>query len=150
MEQNGLLLSSWNLSQNLNGQWPQYALWMEPGRFMSAQCGVLLTRISQRVEKLGVCRIGLDAGMNALMRPALYESKHRIVNLSQAGQACTLKVDVVGPICESTDVLARRVLLPEHSQEGDVVLIDTAGAYGFVMANQYNQRALPREEILDV
>ena len=131
-------------------QWPQYALWMEPGRFMSAQCGVLLTHIAQVVGKLGVCRVGLDAGMNALMRPALYESKHRMVNLSRVDQPCSLKVDVVGPICESTDVLARRVLLPAQSREGDVILIDTAGAYGFVMANQYNKRALPREEILDV
>ena len=136
--------------QDGKSQWPQYALWLEPGRFMSAQCGVLLTHVTQVVDKLGVCRVGLDAGMNALMRPALYESKHRIVNLSRSADPCGLKVDVVGPICESTDVLARRVLLPAQSREGDVVLIDTAGAYGFVMANQYNKRALPHEEILDV
>ncbi len=134
----------------MKSQWPQYALWMEPGRFIVAQCGVLLTHISQVVTKLGVCRIGLDAGMNALMRPALYESKHRMVNLSRADASASMKVDVVGPICESTDVLAKRIFMPEQSQEGDVVLIDTAGAYGFVMANQYNKRDLPREVILDV
>jgi diaminopimelate decarboxylase/aspartate kinase len=131
-------------------QWPQYALWMEPGRFMVAQCGVLLTHISQVVNKLGVCRIGLDAGMNALMRPALYESKHRMINLSHVDALATMKVDIVGPICESTDVLAKRIFMPEQSQEGDVLLIDTVGAYGFVMANQYNKRDLPREVILDV
>ncbi len=84
------------------------------------------------------------------MRPALYESKHRMLNLSRADAIASMKVDVVGPICESTDVLAKHILLPEQSQEGDVVLIDTAGAYGFVMANTYNKRDLPREVILDV
>ena len=131
-------------------RWPQYGIWMEPGRFMSAECGVLLARVSQVVDKLGVRRIGLDAGMNALMRPALYQSKHRIVNLSRLGDAEDRRVDVVGPICESTDVLARAVNLPEATAENDVILIDTAGAYGFVMANQYNIRSLPREVILDV
>ncbi|MBP7370340.1 MAG: bifunctional aspartate kinase/diaminopimelate decarboxylase [Arenimonas sp.] len=131
-------------------QWPHYAVWMEPGRFMVAQSGVLLTRVSQVVSKMGVHRVGLDAGMNALMRPALYESKHRMVNISRMDDAQKRRVDVVGPICESTDVLAKHVLLPIATQEYDVLLIDTAGAYGFVMANQYNQRALPREVILDV
>ena len=131
-------------------QWPQYAIWMEPGRFMSAECGVLLTHVSQVVDKLGVRRIGLDAGMNALMRPALYQSKHRLVNLSRIADSDVRRVDVVGPICESTDVLAHHIPLPESTAEGDVILIDTAGAYGFVMANTYNKRDLPREVILDV
>ncbi|GAB2997739.1 aspartate kinase [Arenimonas maotaiensis] len=131
-------------------QWPQYALWMEPGRYLTAQAGVLLARVSQVVDKLGVRRIGLDAGMNALMRPALYQAKHRIVNLSRIGDADGPRVDVVGPICESTDVLARQVTLPADTAEGDVLLIDTAGAYGFVMANHYNLRDLPREVIFDV
>ncbi len=131
-------------------QWPHYAVWMEPGRFMVAQSGVLLTKVSQVVIKMGVYRIGLDAGMNALMRPALYEAKHRIVNISRVAETVNKRFDVVGPICESTDVLARHILLPEATQENDVMLIDTAGAYGFVMANTYNQRALPREVILDV
>jgi diaminopimelate decarboxylase/aspartate kinase len=131
-------------------QWPQYAIWLEPGRYLVAQAGVLLAAVSQVVDKLGVRRVGLDAGMNALMRPALYQSKHRMANLSRAPEAPTQRVDVVGPICESTDVLAHAIFLPLATAEGDVVLIDTAGAYGYVMANQYNQRALPREVILDV
>lgn len=130
-------------------QFPQYAVWMEPGRYLVAEAGVLLSRVSQVVDKLGVRRIGLDAGMNALMRPALYQSKHRIVNLSRLSEANDRRVDVVGPICESTDVLARAVHLPEATAEDDVLLIDTAGAYGFVMANQYNIRGLPREVVLD-
>jgi bifunctional diaminopimelate decarboxylase / aspartate kinase len=131
-------------------QWPQFGLWMEPGRFLSAECGVLLTTVSQVVDKLGVRRVGLDAGMNALMRPALYQSRHRMVNLSRPDATALKRVDVVGPICESTDVLARGIDLPADTAEGDIVLIDTAGAYGFVMANQYNKRDLPRAVILDV
>ncbi len=131
-------------------QWPQFGVWMEPGRFLSAECGVLLTTVSQVVDKLGVRRVGLDAGMNVLMRPALYQSKHRMVNLSRPTATVLSRVDVVGPICESTDILARGIDLPEGTAEGDIVLIDTAGAYGFVMANQYNKRDLPREVILDV
>jgi len=131
-------------------QWPQYAIWLEPGRYLVAQAGVLLATVSQVVDKLGIRRVGLDAGMNALMRPALYQSKHRMVNLSQAPDASMQRMDVVGPICESTDVLAQAIALPQTTAEGDVLLIDTAGAYGYVMANQYNQRALPREVIIDV
>jgi diaminopimelate decarboxylase/aspartate kinase len=131
-------------------QWPQYAIWLEPGRYLVAQAGVLLATVTQVVDKLGIRRVGLDAGMNALMRPALYQAKHRMRNLSRAPDAPTQRVDVVGPICESTDVLAHAIPLPVATAEGDVVLIDTAGAYGYVMANQYNQRALPREVILDV
>lgn len=131
-------------------QWPQFGLWMEPGRYLSAECGVLLTSVSQVVDKLGVRRVGLDAGMNTLMRPALYQSKHRMVNVSRPNAEQFSRVDVVGPICESTDVLAHGIDLPTDTAEGDVVLIDTVGAYGFVMANQYNLRDLPREVILDV
>lgn len=131
-------------------QWPQYAIWMEPGRYLTAQAGVLLARVSQVVDKLGVRRVGLDAGMNALMRPALYQATHRVANLSRLDAAEGPRVDVVGPICESTDVLARQVALPADTAEGDVLLIDTAGAYGHVMANHYNLRALPREVIFDV
>lgn len=133
-----------------SARYPQYDVWMEPGRYLVAQAGVLLTQVSQVVDKLGVRRVGLDAGMNALMRPALYQSKHRMVNLSRLEDQQNRRVDVVGPICESTDVLARGIMLPQSTAEGDTVLIDTAGAYGFVMANQYNQRELPREVILDV
>lgn len=136
--------------QESRAHFPQYTLWMEPGRYLVAQAGILLTRVSQVVDKLGVRRVGLDAGMNALMRPALYQSRHRMVNLSRPDATVFNRVDVVGPICESTDVLARGIDLPADTAEGDVVLIDTAGAYGFVMANQYNKRDLPREVILDV
>ena len=129
--------------------WPQYALWIEPGRFLVAEAGVLLTHVTQVSEKLGVRRIGADAGMNALLRPALYNAWHEIVNLTRLDDAPGLPAEVVGPICETGDVLGRRRALPAATTSGDVLLIAHAGAYGFVMANRYNLRELPQEDVLD-
>jgi diaminopimelate decarboxylase/aspartate kinase len=127
---------------------PQYVLWMEPGRYLVADAGVLLLRATQVVDKGGTRRIGADGGMNALMRPALYNAWHDVANLDRLDEAATELVDLVGPVCESSDVLAKRRLLPP-TQEGDVLLVATAGAYGFAMANRYNLRALPLEATID-
>ena len=135
---------------DIKATWPQYALWIEPGRYLVAEAGVLLATVTQVVEKLGMRRIGLDAGMNSLMRPALYNAWHEIVNLSRLADADGRPAEIVGPICESSDVLGKRRALPDATAEGDVALIATAGAYGFVMANRYNLRVLPAEEVLDV
>ena len=129
--------------------YPQYALWIEPGRYLVAEAGVLLLRVTQAIAKDGVRRVGADGGMNALLRPALYGAFHRIVNLSRLDDEETDVFDVVGPICESGDVLGRRRHLPRATSEGDVLLIADAGAYGAVMANTYNARALPDEDILE-
>ena len=129
--------------------YPHYALWVEPGRWLVAECGVLLARATQVIEKSGVRRLGLDAGMNALLRPALYGAFHRIVNLSRIDDADAEAFDVVGPICESGDVLGRRRKLPAATSSGDVLLVSDAGAYGMVMASNYNMRGLPVECVLD-
>ncbi len=134
----------------IKNAWPQYALWIEPGRYLAAEAGVLLARVTQVADKLGVRRIGADAGMNALLRPALYNAWHEIANLSRIDDADCALVEVVGPICETGDVLGRRRPLPAATAEGDVLLIANAGAYGFVMANRYNLRQLPSEEVWDV
>jgi diaminopimelate decarboxylase/aspartate kinase len=128
---------------------PQYRLWVEPGRYLVAEAGVLLTRITQVVEKSGVRRIGLDAGMHSLLRPALYNAWHRIENLSRLDQPAGAAAEVVGPICETGDVLGRRRRLPDSSAPGDLVGIGHAGAYGAVMASRYNLRGLPEEVALD-
>jgi len=128
---------------------PQFQLAIEPGRFLVAEAGVLLAHATQVVEKDGVHRIGLDAGMNALLRPALYDAWHDIANLSRLEDARDVDFSVVGPICESSDVFAQRVKLPASTEPGDVMLIADAGAYGFSMASTYNHRALPREGIID-
>jgi diaminopimelate decarboxylase/aspartate kinase len=129
--------------------WPQYALWIEPGRYLVAEAGVLLLSVTQVVSKQGLRRIGADGGMNALMRPALYDAWHEVVNLSRPDAGEGPPADVVGPICETGDVLARGRRLPADTTEGDVLLVDHAGAYGAVMANRYNLRDLPREDVLD-
>jgi diaminopimelate decarboxylase/aspartate kinase len=87
--------------------------------------------------------------MNALIRPALYDAWHGIVNLSRIDDAPGAAAEIVGPICESSDVLGHRRRLPDATAEGDVVVVEHAGAYGFAMANQYNLRALPAEEVID-
>ncbi len=133
----------------LKARFPRYRVVIEPGRFLVAQCGVLLARATQVVEKAGIRRVGLDAGMNALIRPSLYEAWHDIRNLSRLDEAGDVMFDVVGPICESGDVLGFDRPLPAATAAGDVMLVADAGAYGFVMASHYNLRALPQEDILD-
>ena len=128
---------------------PAFQLAIEPGRFLVAEAGVLLASASQVVEKDGVRRVGMDAGMNALIRPALYDAWHDIVNLSRLDDAGPADFDVVGPICESSDVFGHRVKLPAATAPGDTMLVADAGAYGFTMASTYNLRALPAEDIIE-
>ncbi len=125
--------------------YPQFQLWMEPGRYLVAEAGVLLARVTQTKSKGDVHYVGVDTGMNSLIRPALYEAWHDIVNLSRLDDAPGELVQVVGPICESGDVLGINRRLPA-CHEGDVILIAEAGAYGAVMGSHYNLRA-PAAEI---
>jgi diaminopimelate decarboxylase/aspartate kinase len=127
--------------------YPQFELWAEPGRYLVADAGVLLARATQAKRKGDVRYVGCDAGMNSLIRPALYEAYHEIVNLSQLDEAATELVQVVGPICESGDVLGSNRRLPP-TREGDVLLIAQAGAYGAVMASHYNLREPASEVVL--
>jgi diaminopimelate decarboxylase/aspartate kinase len=83
--------------------------------------------------------VGVATGMNSLIRPALYGAHHEILNLTRLNESATEVVNVVGPICESSDVLGTDRLLPP-TQEGDVLLIATAGAYGRAMSSHYNLR----------
>lgn len=127
--------------------YPQFQLWMEPGRFLVAEAGVLLTRVTQLKRKGDVDYVGVDTGMNSLLRPALYDAWHDIVNLQRLGEPPAGLVQVVGPLCESGDVLGRNRRLP-NCKEGDVILIDQAGAYGAVMASHYNLREPAIEVVL--
>lgn len=127
--------------------YPQFELWSEPGRFLVADAGVLLARLTQTKRKGDVRYIGLDAGMHNLIRPALYESYHEIVNLSQLDAPGVELAQVVGPICESGDMLGSNRRLPV-AHAGDVFLIAQAGAYGAVMASDYNLRGRALETVL--
>ena len=118
---------------------PDIQLWLEPGRYLVARAGVLLARVTQLKGKSGLRYLGIDAGMNSLLRPALYDAHHEIVNLTRLGAATDARYTVVGPICESGDVLGTERLLPE-SREGDVLLIADVGAYGHAMSCRYNLR----------
>ncbi len=128
---------------------PAFRFAIEPGRFLVAEAGVLLAGATQVVEKDGVRRVGLDAGMNALIRPALYDAWHDIHDLSRLDEAADTDFDVVGPICESSDVFGQRVKLPAATAPGDVMLVADAGAYGYSMASEYNLRARPAQDLLD-
>ena len=127
--------------------YPQFELWAEPGRYLVADAGVLLARVTQTKHKGDVRYVGCDAGMNSLIRPALYDAYHEIVNLTRLDDAATELVQVVGPICESGDVLGSNRRLPE-THEGDVLLIAQAGAYGATMASHYNLRDPAAEVVL--
>ena len=130
----------------LRATWPDVALWLEPGRFLVAQAGVLLAQVTQLKGKGAVQYVGVATGMNSLIRPALYGAHHDIVNLSRLGEPGSEIYNVVGPICESADYLGHERLLPPTA-EGDTLLIANAGAYGHVMSSWYNLRE-PAREIL--
>lgn len=126
---------------------PQYKIMIEPGRFLVAQAGVILAKVCQTKQKGDKFFIGCDAGMQTLIRPTLYGAYHEIVNLSRWGEAKSELADIVGPICETGDTLGRERRI-EPSQSGDLLLIDTAGAYGFTMSSNYNLRPQAKEIVL--
>ncbi|NVJ22199.1 diaminopimelate decarboxylase [Myxococcus sp. AM011] len=120
---------------------------LEPGRSLVGNAGVLLTRVLYRKQTPSKHFTVVDAGMNDLLRPALYEAHHAFVPLlKRRGKA--VEVDVVGPVCESTDVLAkaRPLVLP---QAGELYAFLSAGAYGMSMASNYNSRPRPAEVLVD-
>ena len=127
--------------------YPQFELWVEPGRYLVAETGVLLAHVTQVKRKGPTYYVGVSTGMNSLIRPALYGSYHRIVNLTRLDAPPTITADIVGPICETGDIIGRSRRLPE-TVEGDVLLIAMAGAYGRVMSSSYNMRKPATEVVL--
>ncbi|MGQ1945976.1 diaminopimelate decarboxylase [Geofilum sp. OHC36d9] len=113
----------------------------ELGRAIVGQCGSLISKVLYIKEGVKTKFAIIDAGMTDLIRPALYQAHHKIENLSSV--APEEKYDVVGPICESSDSFGKQLALPKTSR-GDLVVIRSAGAYGEVMASQYNLRELPK------
>jgi diaminopimelate decarboxylase len=117
---------------------------LEPGRLLVGNAGVLLTRV-RYIKQTDLKKfVIVDAGMNDLIRPALYQSYHEIVPVRETQDQGREPVDVVGPVCESADFFAQDRPLPEM-KEGDLVALMSAGAYGFAMASNYNSRPLPAE-----
>lgn len=121
-------------------------IWIEPGRYLVAESGVLLAPVTQLKRKGEHQYLGVATGMNSLIRPALYDAHHEIVNLSRLDEPARERYTVVGPICESGDTLGEGRYLPE-SHEGDIILIANAGAYGRTMSSRYNLRE-PADEVV--
>ena len=123
---------------------------VEPGRFLVGNAGVLLTRVGY-IKKSGAKKFAIvDAGMNDLIRPALYHSYHEIVPVKETKserERKISKIDIVGPVCESGDFFALDREMPKLD-EGDLLAIMSGGAYGFVMASNYNSRPLPAEGLV--
>jgi diaminopimelate decarboxylase len=120
---------------------------VEPGRFLVGNAGVLVTRV-RHIKGTAAKKFAIvDAGMNDLIRPALYQSYHEIVPVKEPGKIDNRKIDIVGPVCESGDFFAQDREMPPV-REGDLLAIMSAGAYGFVMASNYNSRPLPAEVLV--
>jgi diaminopimelate decarboxylase len=127
---------------------------LEPGRLLVGNAGVLLTRV-RYIKRTDQKKFAIvDAGMNDLIRPALYHSYHEIVPVDEAITSTRKStsekretIDIVGPVCESGDFFALDREMPEVD-EGDLLAIMSAGAYGFVMASNYNSRPLPAEALV--
>lgn len=122
-------------------------LLIEPGRSIVAAAGVLITRVLYRKTNGDREFIIVDAAMNDLIRPALYQSHHEIVPVRE-NKGPAVIADVVGPVCESGDFLARGRELP-NAMPGDLLAVCTAGAYGFVAASNYNARLRPPEVLVE-
>ena len=120
---------------------------LEPGRYLVAEAGVLITRVVR--VKAGASRefLVVDAAMNDLQRPALYDAWHEIIPLHDRGGG-DVRYDVVGPVCETGDTFAVQRSMP-RCQAGDLLLIANAGAYGASMSSNYNSRPLTAELMLD-
>jgi len=131
----------------LKDRCPGLELWLEPGRYLVAQAGVLVSQVTQLKGKGAVQYVGVGTGMNSLIRPALYGSHHDIVNISRLDEPGEEVYNVVGPICESADYLGHERLLP-RTVEGDVLLVANAGAYGHSMSSWYNLREPAREVVI--
>jgi diaminopimelate decarboxylase len=120
---------------------------LEPGRFLVGNAGVLLTRILYLKRTPAKTFVIVDAGMNDLIRPALYQGYHEVVPVRESKDQPLTKVDVVGPVCESGDFFALDRDLPQV-ESGDVLALMSAGAYGFTMASNYNSRPFPAEVLI--
>ncbi|MBA4137344.1 MAG: diaminopimelate decarboxylase [Opitutus sp.] len=120
---------------------------LEPGRFLVGNAGVLVSRVEYVKRGQGKTFLILDAAMNDLVRPAMYEAYHELVPVVRDTARPALKADIVGPVCESGDCFAKDRVMQEVG-EGELVAFMSAGAYGYTMASRYNTRAMPAEVLV--
>ncbi|MGX5914915.1 diaminopimelate decarboxylase [Aliidiomarina sp. Khilg15.8] len=127
--------------------YPQLTLYLEPGRAIVANAGVMLTRVEYIKHSATKDFVIVDAGMNDMLRPSLYQAFHQIVNVNEDRQARTKPADVVGPVCETGDFLGQQRQI--GAVAGDILAVKSAGAYGFAMSSNYNTRGRPPEVMVD-
>ncbi|MBK9936079.1 MAG: diaminopimelate decarboxylase [Cytophagaceae bacterium] len=120
-------------------------LWFEPGKYLVSECGILLASANVVKENPGKTLIGLNTGLNHLIRPMMYDAYHKVVNISNTSDS-KQKYNVVGYICETDDIAKDRSL--SEAKDGDLFAILNAGAYGFTMASNYNSRLKPAEVLI--
>ena len=123
-------------------------LMLEPGRSIVAEAGILLSRVLLVKKNGAKTFLIVDAGMNDLLRPALYQAHHEITPVREPRDSTVIVADVVGPVCESGDFFARNRELP-NLKPGDLIAIRSTGAYGFALASNYNSRPRPCELLVD-
>jgi diaminopimelate decarboxylase len=122
---------------------------IEPGRYIAGDSGAVILTVQYRKEVDGNWILVVDGGINMLLRPALYDAYHRVLPLTQYSSSdIHFLTSVVGPICESSDILARDRTLPPLSPDDCLAILDT-GAYGFTMASNYNSQPRPAEVLVE-
>ena len=125
---------------------PSFKISCEPGRYLVASAGYLITKILTRKKNSNINFLITDAGMQTLLRPAMYNASHRIIPFNQKGNETTYTI--AGPICESSDILAKDIKLPAQTKDNYLIICDV-GAYGSVMASNYNSKCLPAEVLVN-
>ena len=133
---------------SIKARFKHIAFWLEPGRYFVSDAGIILAKVTQCKEKGKVRFVGIETGMNSLIRPSLYGAYHEIVNLTRFTEEKMGLVHIVGPICESGDTLGYDRPFPT-TKENDIILIANAGAYGHSMSSQYNLRQPAQEMMID-
>ena len=134
------------LNQELKLDLQGLKLYMEPGRYIVSTAGVLVSKVTQTKTKGNINYLGISTGMNSLIRPTLYNARHEIHNISASYDREKKEYTIVGPICETGDILGENRILPETNNE-DYILIENGGAYGYTMSSNYNLRP-PADEFI--
>ena len=142
----GIDIDPLEIDKTLDIDRKELKLFMEPGRYFVSTAGVLVSNVTQIKRKNEINYLGINTGMNSLIRPALYNAYHDIHNISASYNRDKKKYTIVGPICESGDIFGTDRLLPETVME-DCILIENCGAYGYTMSSNYNLRE-PAEEFI--
>lgn len=125
-----------------------FTYWFEPGRWLMAPAGVLLSRVTSIKKQGKVTYVGTNTGFNHLIRPMLYDAYHEVINVSRIEQKADTLYSISGNICENGDILAYDRYMPEAEKHDLLAFADT-GAYGMVMSSHYNRRALPAEVLVN-